>query len=215
MRKISLFIVTFAFCAILLAGCMGTPTPSPQYSPIPTRIPTATSSPSPTPIATPVPVQTPPATQAPQVHSVPSLTENRITQEKLSEWIAAYDYLGGIHEFETEVLRLLNIEREAHGLNPLLMDDTLAMAARFKSQEMFDLEYFDHTSPVYGEFFVISDEVFGLGAYGENIAMGQRTPEEVMLGWMNSPAHRDNILSERWAEIGIGFYEYHWTQKFR
>ena len=38
---------------------------------------------------------------------------------------------------------------------------------------------------------------------GENIAMGQRTPREVVDGWMNSPGHRANILSSSFAEIGV------------
>ncbi len=51
-------------------------------------------------------------------------------------------------------------------------------------------------------------------AYGENLARGQRTPEEAMEDWMNSPGHRRNILSNRFDEIGIGISGNYWVQDF-
>jgi uncharacterized protein YkwD len=52
----------------------------------------------------------------------------------------------------------------------------------------------------------------------ENIAYGQKTPAEVMKGWMNSSGHRANILSKNAQYIGIGVqYKngvYYWTQFF-
>ena len=55
---------------------------------------------------------------------------------------------------------------------------------------------------------------------GENIAKGQRTPEAVMNGWMNSQGHRENILSESYTEIGVGYGTdsngmTYWVQMFR
>ncbi|KYH34777.1 cysteine-rich secretory protein family protein [Clostridium tepidiprofundi DSM 19306] len=54
---------------------------------------------------------------------------------------------------------------------------------------------------------------------GENIALGQRTPKEVMNSWMNSPGHRSNILNPNYTEIGVGIaYSkdrgIYWTQMF-
>jgi hypothetical protein len=40
----------------------------------------------------------------------------------------------------------------------------------------------------------------------ENIAMGQGTPESVMNAWLNSQAHRDNILSSSYTCVGIAHY---------
>jgi uncharacterized protein YkwD len=40
---------------------------------------------------------------------------------------------------------------------------------------------------------------------GENIAKGQRTPQEVMNAWMNSSGHRANILSSSFTQIGVGY----------
>ena len=51
---------------------------------------------------------------------------------------------------------------------------------------------------------------------GENIAMGQRTPEEVVKAWMNSEGHRKNILSPNYNYIGVGYVAQgnYWTQEF-
>jgi uncharacterized protein YkwD len=51
---------------------------------------------------------------------------------------------------------------------------------------------------------------------GENIAMGQRTPEEVVKAWMDSPGHRANILNNTYTHIGVGYVEGKnvWTQMF-
>jgi uncharacterized protein YkwD len=54
---------------------------------------------------------------------------------------------------------------------------------------------------------------------GENIAMGQKTPQEVMTAWMNSEGHRKNILNSSFTEIGIGIAKdkngrLYWTQMF-
>ena len=42
---------------------------------------------------------------------------------------------------------------------------------------------------------------------GENIAQGQRTPEEVVQAWMNSAGHRANILNNGFTHIGVGYVE--------
>ena len=43
--------------------------------------------------------------------------------------------------------------------------------------------------------------------FGENIAYGQRSPEEVMRVWMNSSGHRANILNGSFNAIGVGHYQ--------
>ena len=77
--------------------------------------------------------------------------------------------------------------------------------------------YFSHTSPTYGSPFDMMKQ-FGISyrAAAENIAMGQRTPEEVVNAWMNSDGHRKNILSSSYTHIGIGYMENgnYWTQMF-
>ncbi len=57
--------------------------------------------------------------------------------------------------------------------------------------------------------------------WGENIAAGQSTPEEVVQGWMESPGHCRNIMNPEYRTIGIGYgvvpgspYGTYWTQDF-
>ncbi|MFZ5987056.1 MAG: SafA/ExsA family spore coat assembly protein [Bacillota bacterium] len=121
---------------------------------------------------------------------------------------------------ENEVIRLVNIERSKKGLQALKTNWQVSRVARYKSQDMVDKGYFSHTSPTYGSPFRMM-ESFGIrySAAGENIAMGQRTPAEVMNAWMNSPGHRNNILSPSFTEIGVGLAKaqngrLYWTQMF-
>lgn len=122
--------------------------------------------------------------------------------------------------FEKEVVRLVNIERSKNGLQPLKENWELSRVARYKSMDMRDKGYFSHTSPTYGSPFDMMKS-FGVtySAAGENIAMGQKTPADVMKGWMNSEGHRKNILSSSYTEIGVGYAvnskgSTYWTQMF-
>ncbi len=89
------------------------------------------------------------------------------------------------------------------------------MSATLKSKDMYDNSYFSHDSPTYGSPFDMLD-FFGIEfTYaGENIALGQRTPADVINSWMNSPGHRKNILNSSYGNIGIGYYDRYWTQMF-
>ncbi|MGP4071757.1 CAP domain-containing protein [Piscibacillus sp. B03] len=124
-----------------------------------------------------------------------------------------------VHEFERRVHELVNEERAKHDLEPLEFSVDVSHVARAKSQDMADNDYFSHESPTYGSPFDMMQE-FGLRymAAGENIAMGQRSPEQVMDGWMNSEGHRKNILQDSFTHIGVGFIKdngtYYWTQMF-
>jgi uncharacterized protein YkwD len=41
------------------------------------------------------------------------------------------------------------------------------------------------------------------GAVGENLAGGQRSIEQAIEGWLNSPGHRATLLSDKFVEFGI------------
>ena len=161
----------------------------------------------------PVPTPTPAPTPPPATITIPN---RALTSDELNAWIQEYHAQGGINAFELEVLELVNIERANHGLQPLNLSPTLMMAARFKAQSMHDIGYFSHTSPVYGYFANISRELFNypVVGMGENIASGQRSPQAVMTDWMNSPGHWNIITSPGRTEMGVGFYNYYWVQKF-
>lgn len=110
-----------------------------------------------------------------------------------------------LKSIEDEILRLINIERSKNGLQTLSSNWQAARVARIKSQDMIDKGYFAHQSPTYGSPFKMMED-FGLrfSAAAENIAYGQRTAQEVVTAWMNSPGHRANILSRSYTQTGIG-----------
>lgn len=122
-----------------------------------------------------------------------------------------------VSRFESEVIRLVNEARAQNGLKPLTANWELSRVARYKSQDMADRGYFSHTSPTYGTPFQMIS-AFGLSyrSAGENIAYGQRTPQQVVTGWMNSSGHRANILNASYTQIGVGYVAngHYWTQMF-
>lgn len=124
------------------------------------------------------------------------------------------------NSLENEVIRLTNAERSKRGLPALKSNWQLSRCARYKSQDMINKNYFAHQSPTYGSpFDMIESFGISMAAGGENIAMRQRTPQEVVTAWMNSPGHRSNILSTAYTEIGVGVAKsksgsYYWTQMF-
>ena len=119
--------------------------------------------------------------------------------------------------FEKEVVRLVNVERESRGLKALTYDWELSRVARYKSRDMRDNNYFSHNSPTYGTPFQMMKS-FGITykIAGENIAKGQATPEAVVRAWMNSSGHRKNILNSSFTHIGVGYVAdgRYWTQMF-
>ena len=119
--------------------------------------------------------------------------------------------------YENEVIRLVNEIRVKNGLSELKSDWELSRVARFKSQDMKDNNYFSHTSPVYGSPFQMMKN-FGISykSAGENIARGQKTPQDVVNAWMNSSGHRANILNSSYNTIGVGYVKSgnYWTQMF-
>lgn len=122
--------------------------------------------------------------------------------------------------FQNQVIQLVNEQRAANGLKPLTANTQLTNTATLKSQDMAKLNYFDHTSPTYGSPFDMMKK-YGISyrTAGENIAMGQTTPAQVMQGWMNSPGHRANILNASFTQIGVGIAknaqgQLIWTQQF-
>ncbi|MFB5759163.1 CAP domain-containing protein [Paenibacillus medicaginis] len=118
-------------------------------------------------------------------------------------------------QFTAQVIALVNQERSKAGLKPLTSHANLSNMALEKAKDMSKNNYFDHNSPTYGSPFDMMKK-FGISySYaGENIAMGQQTPEEVMKDWMNSEGHRKNIMSPNFTLIGIGYYNGYWVQEF-
>lgn len=117
-----------------------------------------------------------------------------------------------------QVIALVNAERAKAGCGALSANATLTKAAQGHSDDMAARDYFDHTNPDGdGPGERVTAAGYPWSTYGENIAMGQSTPEQVMEGWMNSPGHRANILNCDFKEIGVGIHTSggpYWTQVF-
>lgn len=163
---------------------------------------TGTAAPSKAPAATPAPSDT--QASKPASSGSGNATGNTAGNTSLSS-------------YASEVLRLVNAEREKAGLPALTTNSTLTAAANKRAQEI--KQTFSHTRPNGSSCFTVLGE-YGISyrTAGENIAYGQKTPKEVVNGWMNSPGHRANILKSDFGKVGIGVYEsggvYYWTQLF-
>ncbi len=122
-----------------------------------------------------------------------------------------------------------NEVRGEHEIGSVDHDDRIANVSRAHSADMNEREYFDHVDPdgeTPGD--RMSDFFPGhCRAVGENLAMISTTPgddvdsaaDRVVEGWMNSPSHRENLLTEEWDSQGIGVYvtddgRVYATQKF-
>ena len=122
--------------------------------------------------------------------------------------------------FQKEVTRLVNVERSKRGLSELSFNTQLSNVATLKSQDKINKNYFSHTSPTYGSPFDMMKQFnISYKTAGENIAKGQKSPEEVVTAWMNSQGHRENILNANFTDIGVGVAKssngtLYWTQMF-
>ncbi len=98
-----------------------------------------------------------------------------------------------------------NVERHRAGLPILSSDPLLTRAAMLKMQDLFARQYFAHESPSGETIDDLADRVgYAYIAIGENLAMGTfQTSKEVVDAWMDSPGHRENILSRTYSQIGI------------
>lgn len=216
-----------------IADCNRSQNCSPQPEPtaptekvIPTEAPTQLPKPTPTTAPSEQATQTPTevATEHTTEHSQSSTeapnqpaTEAPAPTQAPTEKVGDPPQAQALSAYELEVVRLINEIRTQYGLGQLTVNTELSRVARIKSQDMHDKGYFSHTSPTYGSPFDMMKQ-FGIRyrTAGENIAMGYRTPQSVVNGWMNSPGHRANILNSSFKEIGMGYVESgnYWTQMF-
>ncbi|HWO10612.1 MAG TPA: CAP domain-containing protein, partial [Polyangiaceae bacterium] len=107
---------------------------------------------------------------------------------------------------------------------PLTMNPILRCSSRLHSLDMFERDYFEHDTPDGIDPFERMAEAGFVGSGGgENIALGQSTPEEVMAAWMGSDGHCANIMRAEFDTIGVGFHpgaggrglgSNYWTQNF-
>ncbi|MFC1420431.1 CAP domain-containing protein [Streptacidiphilus cavernicola] len=165
--------------------------------------------PSPTPTATPGATHSATATASPSATASQPPTTTAPTRQNAA--VVATD--------QAQILDLVNIQRAKAGCKALTASTPLNTLAQNFSQEMAVRNFFDHTDPDGKSPW---DRAKALGITdlgGENIAMGQQTPDDVMTAWMNSAGHRANILNCTYHSLGVGVYYAAtggpwWTQDF-
>lgn len=119
-----------------------------------------------------------------------------------------------------EILEIVNEERKKEGLYELELDEELCEAASIRAKEI--CESYGHSRPDGSSWATVLKEVGFVHCFaGENIAYTEgslATPEIVMEMWMDSKAHKDNILNTDGTLIGIGCYKkgdtIYWVQLF-
>lgn len=129
-----------------------------------------------------------------------------------------------------EVIYLTNLEREKAGLPPLKENPLLTQAAQAHAEAMATGDFFSHDDPHTGT--TPADRISATGYHwsmvAENIGSGAASSAEIMQNWMESSAHRANILNPRAREIGVGYafdandtfpqsdapYRHYWVQNF-
>lgn len=126
-----------------------------------------------------------------------------------------------VQEWKTQVLKLVNNERSKEGLTSLVWGETCAEAADLRAVEIS--KRYEHVRPDGSDWSTACPVPSSGGASGENIHAGNSavSPETVVHDWMNSPAHKENILDERFTKLSVGLYfnsdtKYgiHWSQIF-
>ncbi len=110
---------------------------------------------------------------------------------------------------EQQVFAMINAEREKKGLSRLDWSESLAALARVHSEDMAHEKFFSHRGSD-GSLVDERADKLGLGAWrsiGENIAYmrGYDDPAELAVQkWMESTAHRNNLLGPNWKESAVG-----------
>jgi len=191
------------------------PTTAPTVAPTakPTTAPTVTPTAKPTTAPTVAPTAKPTTapTVAPTAKPTTAPTVAPTAKPTTAPTTAPIDATA----VQKEVLALVNEQRAAAGVAALVLDTKLSEVATAKAQDMYDNNYFSHTSPTYGSPFDML-KTFGVSyrTAGENIAYGQRSAQQVMTDWMNSSGHRANILNASYTKLGVGYVNGKWVQLF-
>src|SRR5205807_320948 len=85
------------------------------------------------------------------------------------------------------------------------VNPTLCEVARAHSANMAKKEKMEHVLDGKNPAQRVKSAGYRYRRMGENIAYStQLRPKRVVAGWMNSPMHRENILNEKFREIGVG-----------
>jgi uncharacterized protein YkwD len=118
--------------------------------------------------------------------------------------------IASVNVLAADVLTEVNALRSSRGLVPLKLNAKLSAAAEAHSRAMASAGFFAHESADGSAFWkrvqrFYASNGFGLWSVGENLLWSSPdvdAPAALKL-WMESPAHRENLLTPKWREIGL------------
>lgn len=103
-----------------------------------------------------------------------------------------------------KVIELTNAERLNAGVSIVKINPELNQAALAKAADMFEDNYWAHISPTGTEpWYFITQSGYKYQHAGENLARDFSNPTDIVKAWMASPTHRQNLLDDRYKDIGI------------
>ena len=98
---------------------------------------------------------------------------------------------------------------------PLTWNTKLEEAAYNHSSDMAKNKYFSHQAADGSRGSTRLERVgYNWKAFGENIGQGYKTEKEMLQGWLESPGHCKNIMSQNFKEMGVARVGTLWTQEF-
>ncbi len=104
------------------------------------------------------------------------------------------------------LLSATNTQRGANGVAALGLNDKLDAAAQAKANDMAARNYWSHNTPEGNPPWVfVTAQGYSYLKIGENLAAGFADENATITGWMNSPAHRENMLDPAFSQVGFGF----------
>ncbi len=101
-----------------------------------------------------------------------------------------------------KVLEIVNKERAANGLSAITMDKDFLEKAVQRSAEIS--LYYEHDRPDGSDLYSLIEGLYG--SFGENIAYGFNSAEDVMAKWMTSADHKANILKSNYKSMGVACF---------
>jgi uncharacterized protein YkwD len=114
---------------------------------------------------------------------------------------------------EATLWQLLNGDRTNNGIAPIAQHGTLVSLARWRSKDMVDRDYFNHTilGTNYQVYHWYDANGLSWNSGGENIGYNNGfsdadSPVKINEGFMASDGHRANILNPAWTHGGVGAY---------
>ena len=213
---------------------LGPPTATPTPQPTATPTPRPTSTPTPRPTATPTPRPTSTPTPRPTATSTPRPNATPTPRPTATPTPPAIQLSGKEQSIARLIHEKINSQRRRHGLQPLKWDPTITVIAQRHSEDMAANSFFSHNnrqgqSPTdrglamgfdcrkdYPGYYTygLAENIWQGFTYGSTTTIGFITRKNFLSddeiasrsvsGWMNSPGHRENILTREYTDSGIG-----------